>query len=340
MSAVKLGRGRTLGAVAVAIAVALSAGGAFAIGRVTAASPDVPGSNSVSALPGVSPNLLPAAVPGARWLVVNTWDAKTVVAGATLATSAKFVYANPAGTLAVPLNLPAGASVWKIDLYGYSTGAATLGWDLNGRDITTGVLSALPPATTTVGASGGVHHLGVPFPGNVVVPGQPWTIIVFSTTPAAGFTGVIVQYTLPMNVFVPITPARVFDSRCTGAGGKLAVGAPRTVNVKNAHNPDASTCAVSTANAIPAGATAVSYNLTITNTNSTWGSIDLLPGTSTTITGSSINWTAPGTTLANGGVIKLGTGSAERKITAVMSGPATATVDFVIDITGYYVSEG
>jgi hypothetical protein len=338
MSPVKLGRGRTLGA-AVAIAVALSTGGAFAIGRVTAETPDVPGANAVSALPGVSPNTLPAYVPGTRWLVANTWDAKTVVAGTTMATGTKYVYATPVGTLAVPLNLPAGASVWQIDLYGYSTGAATLTWDLNGRDITTGVLSALAPANTSTGPTGGVHHLGVPFPGSIVFPGQPWTIIVIGTSPSAGFTGIIVQYTLPFNVFVPITPARVFDSRCTGAGGKLAVGAPRTVNVKDAHNPDASACAVSTANAVPAGATAVSYNLTITNTNSTWGSIDLLPGTSTTITGSSINWTAPGTTLANGGVIKLGTGAAERKITAVMSGPASATVDFVIDITGYYISE-
>lgn len=338
MSAVRLGRGRVLG-VGLAVAMVLSMG-AFAIGRVTAESPDVPGGVTANALPAVPPNVLPTYVVGTRWFVANTWDARPVVGTITLGSAPKYVYANPSGTLAVPLDLPVGAIVKQIDLYGYSTGAATLGWQLNSRDITTGVLTNIPPASTTVGASGGVHHLSVPIPNWVVLQGVPWTIMVFSTAPTRGFTGLIVQYAMATNVFWPITPARVFDSRCTGAGGKLAVGAPRTVNVKDAHNPDASACAVSLANAIPMGATAVTYNLTITNTTSNWGSIDLLPGTSTTITGSSINWTAPGTTLANGGVIALGTGAAERQITAVMSGPAGATVDFVIDITGFYVSEG
>lgn len=339
MSPVKLGRRRILG-VALAAVVVCSIGGAFAVGRVTAETPDLPGAKLANTLPAVSPDTLPAYVAGTRWLVANTWDAKTIVSGNTLGTGPKFVYANPAGTLAVPLDLPAGAIVKQIDLYGYSNGAATLGWQLNSRDITEGVLTLVPAATTTVGAGGGVHHLAVPIPNWVVVLGQPWTIMVYSTNGNAGFTGVIVQYVMATNVFIPITPARVFDSRCTGAGGPLTVGSPRTVNVKDAHSPTVPACTVSGANAIPKGAAAVTYNLTVTNTTSNWGSVDLLPGTSTTITGSSINWTAPGATLANGGVIALGSGAAERQITAVMSGPTGATLDFVIDITGFYVAEG
>jgi hypothetical protein len=347
MSAVHLGRARRLGIV-LAIAAAFAVGGAFAVGRATAAAPQsaaatpaqvVPGLAS-STLPGVSPDALPAYVPGTRWLVVNAWDAQnfSTIGGSTMVTGwpgVNFVYSNPAGTLAIPLNLPLGAAVWQIDAYGYRVTAGSLWWGLTSRDDTTGVYTGLPLVQTT---GVGVHHLPASFPGSPVIPGSPLAIRVGTTDANAGLIGVIVQYTLPTNVFVPITPARVYDSRCAGAGGKIAAGGSRTINVKNAYTP--STCALSVTNAIPMGARAVAYNLAITNTNSYSGSVALNPGTSTTVTSSSINWTAPNATLANGGILALGTGSAERQITAVVSAPPGSSTDIVIDITGYFISEG
>jgi len=104
--------------------------------------------------------------------------------------------------------------------------------------------------------------------------------------------------------------------------------------VKNAINP--STGAVTITDAIPGGARAVSYNLTITGTVGSNGWVAVLPGTSTAVTASTINWYASGQILANGGIIALGTGAAERQITLVVGGLAGSSTNVILDITGYY----
>jgi hypothetical protein len=95
-----------------------------------------------------------------------------------------------------------------------------------------------------------------------------------------------------------------------------------------------STCAVATTNAIPQGAKAISFNITVTGTINA-GYVTVLPGTSTTLTASTINWISSGSMLANGGIVSLGTGPAERQVTLVMVGPS-ASADVILDITGYY----
>ena len=67
----------------------------------------------------------------------------------------------------------------------------------------------------------------------------------------------------------------------------------------------------------------------------------MLPGGSTTITGSSINWTASGVTLANGGVVAFGTGSHERQVTFIVEGSAgyPPRTQIILDVTGFYFSE-
>ncbi len=98
---------------------------------------------------------------------------------------------------------------------------------------------------------------------------------------------------------------------------KMVQGAPRTINVKDAIN--VSTGAVTTPNAIPQGAKAISFTLTVTNTGNP-GYVAVLPGTTTTVTASTINWSAPLATLATGGIVSLGTGPAERQVTLVVGG--------------------
>ena len=88
---------------------------------------------------------------------------------------------------------------------------------------------------------------------------------------------------------------------------------------------------------IPAGAVAVTYNLTVTDTTST-GYIAVYPADIVWPGTSSVNWTVPGTTLANGGTVAVrffnGPGEVE-----VHVGPAggLAGTDFVMDITGSYI---
>ena len=88
---------------------------------------------------------------------------------------------------------------------------------------------------------------------------------------------------------------------------------------------------------IPAGAVAVTYNLTVTDTTST-GYIAVYPADIVWPGTSSVNWTAPGTTLANGGTVAVGLFNGPGEV-EVHVGPAggLAGTDFVMDITGYYI---
>ena len=127
-----------------------------------------------------------------------------------------------------------------------------------------------------------------------------------------------------------ITPARVYDSRAAApAPGSLASGANRTINVADARNT--TTGAVVTSNIVPAGARAIAYNLTITNTVNS-GFLAVNPGGNTTVAASAINWSASGDTVANGSVVAL---NGSRQISVICGG--TGATDFIVDIVGYYM---
>lgn len=130
--------------------------------------------------------------------------------------------------------------------------------------------------------------------------------------------------------FHAITPVRVFDSRVGGFpnSGVFTPGSTRTVSVADGRNQ--ATGSVTAANAVPAGATAVTYNVTATNT--TGGSfLAVVPGDVTTTDVSTLNWAGAGVSIANASVSKLD-GSRQLRIIA---GPG-GNVDVIIDITGYY----
>ena len=119
-------------------------------------------------------------------------------------------------------------------------------------------------------------------------------------------------------VFVPVTPVRAYDSRTTG--GALSSGQSRTV-------------AVDVPGGVPAGAVAVAYNLTVTDTvNSGW--IALAPGGTVTAPDSStINW-VNGQTVANGFTVSVNQAG---DITAFAGGGGSA--QFIVDVVGYYGPE-
>jgi hypothetical protein len=120
--------------------------------------------------------------------------------------------------------------------------------------------------------------------------------------------------------FHAISPARVYDTR--SAGGAIGGGATRAISV--------ATALVGGATVVPSGATAILYNLTVTNTGAA-GYLALFPYLASWPGNSSINWTGPNQTLANGGTVSLG---GDRQINVLDGGGGT---DFILDVTGYFL---
>lgn len=123
-----------------------------------------------------------------------------------------------------------------------------------------------------------------------------------------------------------ISPARAYDSRWTG--GPLATNTSRIVSVADGHTLAG---AVNAANVVPTGATAVAYNITITQTVGS-GFLSVTPGNATDITTSAINWASSGLNLANGLIVGLDTA---RQIKVFCGGGGST--DFIVDINGYFL---
>ncbi len=120
--------------------------------------------------------------------------------------------------------------------------------------------------------------------------------------------------------FVPLNPARLLDTR-TGIGlsGKFAALAPRSFQVAGRGG-------------VPAGAVAVTGNLTVTGPSRS-GYVFLGPTATSSPTSSTLNFPL-GETRANGVTVKLsGTG----KLGAVYVAPAGASTHLIFDVTGYFV---
>lgn len=123
--------------------------------------------------------------------------------------------------------------------------------------------------------------------------------------------------------FYAITPYRAYDSR-NDISGPIFAGEAGAIDVATDEGADPM---------IPYTANAVTYNLTVTSTASI-GFLALYPSDSYWPGNSSINWTGPQQTLANGGVVALTPGLGEIEVYA--GGPAGSYTHFIIDITGYY----
>jgi hypothetical protein len=128
--------------------------------------------------------------------------------------------------------------------------------------------------------------------------------------------------------FHAINPVRAYDSRWPG-GTRISSGENRLISVADGH--DLTTGLVNAAGAVPAGSTAVAYNLTVTATQ-TSGFLTLAPGSATGITASSINWAGDGLNLANGAIVAVD-GSRQVRVFAGGGG----STDLIIDITGYFL---
>ena len=210
----------------------------------------------------------------------------------------------PAGTVAIAYNVTVTDTLgagWLAVTPGDATGAptaSTINWDSPNATLANGYVVGVSPAGAVRVVAGGHLGSGTQFVIDVVGFYVP-------ETPAA-----------PGAVFVPVDPARAYNS--TTSGGPLGSGQTRNVSVAPG--------------GVPAGATGVAYNLTVTNT-SQQGWLAVTPQ-GTPASGSSINWTQPGQTYANGTQGQI----ASNAVTVTAGGGGST--DFIIDVTGYFVPVG
>jgi hypothetical protein len=124
------------------------------------------------------------------------------------------------------------------------------------------------------------------------------------------------------DTYYPLAPARLLDTRVNnGLGGKFKINAPREFHVTGRGG-------------VPAKATAVTGNLTVTDATGSWAAYigpDPIakPGSST------INF-VKGQTRANSLTVQL---SSTGTLWATFMGSGKSTIDLVFDVTGYYAAD-
>lgn len=127
----------------------------------------------------------------------------------------------------------------------------------------------------------------------------------------------------------PIDPVRVYDSRLPAPiFGPLAAGQSRTVSISDARDP--ATGAVVQADAVPADATAIVFNLTAVRTVGR-GYLSVTPAPTASPSTSTINWTGDGVVIANSSMVAV----AGETVSVYCGGPGSST-DFIIDVVGYH----
>jgi hypothetical protein len=122
-----------------------------------------------------------------------------------------------------------------------------------------------------------------------------------------------------------VDPVRVYDSRFSD--GPLVADFNRLVSVADAIDPV--TGELSQSSVVAAGATAVFFNVTVTDTVGA-GFLQVAPGGAPEVTGSTINWSGAGQTVANG---SFSTIDGDRNARVFVGG--NGSTHFIIDITGY-----
>jgi hypothetical protein len=155
--------------------------------------------------------------------------------------------------------------------------------------------------------------------------GQSYTFTVSATNgagtgPASAASNSVTPY--QSSTYHPITPVRLLDTRHdNGHSGKLVAGTPVTFQVTGRGG-------------VPASATAVTGNLTVTDASFGWA-VYLGPSPTSHPGSSTINFAA-GQTIANGLTVAL---SGSGQLSATFLSKSGATTDLVFDVTGYYAPD-
>jgi hypothetical protein len=141
------------------------------------------------------------------------------------------------------------------------------------------------------------------------------------TGPASDPSAAVTPAVLPGSTYTSITPVRLLDTRSgNGSSGKIAANTPRTFQVAGR-------------DVIPAAATAVTGNLTVTGQSNGWA-VYLGPDPISAPSSSTINF-AGGTT-ANAVTVALG-GTGTLSATYISSGGNSTHL--VFDVTGFFMAD-
>ncbi len=235
---------------------------------------------------------------------------------------------NTTGGVAASLRLPVGSVLRQVDFFGYRDPAASgnLTFTLFKSTLPTSAARTTVVSQTLTG-TGEVQGSFVLSPGQTIGLGDVFTLEAPSTSSQLRVAGAIYQYAQAGGIYVSIAPVRVHDSR--QGSTKIAANETRKLSIANeiAGNGGA-------ANVVPAGATGIAYNLTITGAETSFGYLTVVAGGAATAGPSSINWDRAGATLANG---LQGPLNDNREITVFCGGDTNAKTHFLIDILGYYL---
>jgi hypothetical protein len=150
----------------------------------------------------------------------------------------------------------------------------------------------------------------------------------YATNQWEQLSGIVPPGTPP--AFTSISPIRAYDSRRAAIpeSGTFTANSNKVISIKDGR--DGQTGAITEADAIPVGATAIAYNVTATNTTDR-SFLSVVPGDVLLSAVSSLNWPGPNISIANAGIVGI---DASRQVN-VIAGPR-GTFDALIDITGYF----
>ncbi len=174
--------------------------------------------------------------------------------------------------------------------------------------------------TVKVGSGGQVSFFNAAGSTNVIADVVGW----YDADAAANVAG--------GTLYTPTSPTRILESRPNSGniGGfttPWSTGLTRTLDVTG-----------STTGVVPAGATAVVLNVTVTDTT-TGGFLTLFPADVTSVpTASNLNWSA-GKTIPNLVTVRLGTGDAST-LGKIKVFNAVGNANVIADVVGYYGSAG
>lgn len=281
----------------------------------------------------VGPAALPPITPGAQVLSAMWHDAAATTVGSTIGfntfgAGAVGCYSSPAGDVGVRFHLPPGSTLVRVDVYLHRASAGSIIVGLLDYDVTTGSYTTLD-----YGPESGSGLYSASFTPSAVLPaGHVLHVTAATSFPSTLFVGAVCQYLPVTTQFAPISPARVYDSRWPASSG-VPVGVItgpgfRYVSVANSRNLDTG---ASVGTAVPSGARAIAYNLTVTGTTGA-GFLTVNPGGVTSIGSSAINWAGTGVTLANASTVTI---SSVRAITLVA--PPGCSTHAIVDVNGFYI---
>lgn len=241
-------------------------------------------------------------------------------------------------------------------VYGSSSGSTASGYGVLGKaTLGYGVFGESSDGTGVRGTSSagtGVSGDGTDFDLRAVGSGRIGLVAAISPAPswaATGSTGTIARDAsgalwycyaadrwqrlggpTTAGAFVAVTPFRVYDSREPAPEpGRISAGENRLVAVKDARSLEDGS--VTIANAVPIGASAVAFNVTVVNT-AIRGFLYVADGGATEVGASTINWSSDGLVVANSAIVKI---SPSRQVKVFCGG--LGSTDFIIDIAGYYL---